>query len=465
MEKAIGYTRKSIVIKGYSDERSVGYQLNAINDYIENKGMELVHTYSDIGVSGKELRRPDLDEMLDDLQTGKVIADTLLIYSVDRLSRDLDGNIELFLEITKYVKTVTFLVENFSSDSQFFKIFFPIFAGMADENHKKLLETLSFGRKSKIIQRKLFNGNYPAIGYTKNNNGYLVPAHFKNTNDTEEQIGILIVQYIYNAYLTDMSLREIAKRLNELFGFTRRGKLWDYKSVAYVLSNKAYIGVLEGVLEGYSSYYIKDANIEPLIDPITFEIVQQKLKSENRGRKQKTMGRNALLTQCSHCFTPLVSKGSKLICNNCGLEGNEEEIKDIIVRYSLVVLNGEMETLEINKVKEELTKINEVKVKNLSLKITDLEQRQSLIKTMNLALRSKKNMIEANTNLIQKYRYDLDVAMKKLLYLSKYDPAPSAIDDFGQYLITYPYLILIDLAAKKIKITFHSNNIMREEIL
>lgn len=464
MSKAIGYARKSIVIKGYSEDRSVGYQLGAINEHIEKNEMELVRTYSDIGVSGKELTRPDLDEMLEDLQSGKVVADTLLIYSVDRLSRDLDGNIELFLEIIKYVKTVTFLAENFSSDSQFFKIFFPIFAGMADENHSKLLETLAFGRKSKVIQRKLFNGNFAAIGYTKNKHGYLVPAHFKNTNDAEEQIGIIIVQYIYHAYLTDLSLREIAMKLNKLFGFTRRGKEWDYKSVAYVLTNKAYIGVLEGVLDG-QSYYIKDANIEPLIDPITFELVQQKLSNEKRGRKQKMMGRNSLLTQCSHCMTPLVAKGHKLLCTNCGLEGNGEEIRSIIVRESLVILNEELETIDLSNVKEELIKVNEVKVKHLTAKINDLEKRQSLVHSMDFGSKSKKKMIEANANLIQKLSYDLNVAMKKLLYLSKYEHDPCIDNEIGHYLITHPYLILIDLVTKKITITFNSNNIIREGIL
>lgn len=64
----------------------------------------------------------------------------------------------------------------------------------------------------------------------------------------------------------------------------------------------------------------------------TFELIQQKLKNKKGGRKQKTLGRNSL------CLSPLVTKGDKL-CTNCGLEGNAEEIKDIIVRESLVVLN------------------------------------------------------------------------------------------------------------------------------
>jgi DNA invertase Pin-like site-specific DNA recombinase/uncharacterized Zn finger protein (UPF0148 family) len=460
--KAIGYARKSIVIKGFSEERSVGYQLEAINDYIKKNDLELVRTYSDIGVSGKVMSRPDLDEMLEDLQSGRVVADTLLIYSVDRLSRDIEGNIDLFLEIIKYVKTVTFLSENFSSDSQYFKIFFPIFAAMADENHKRLLETLSFGRKSKITQRKLFNGNYLPIGYTKDKHGYLVPAHYKNTNNAEEQIGILIVQYIYNSYLTDMSLREIACKLNDLFGETRRGKKWNYKSVAYVLTNKAYIGVLEGVLEGNQNYYFNDANIEPLIDPLTFELVQQKLRNEQRGRKSKTMGRSSLLTQCSHCMIPLVTKGNKLLCTNCGLEGNEEEIKDIIEKESLVILNKELTLLEINKVKDEITKINEVKVKRLSEKINDLEQRQSIIHLMDLTSKTKEKMIEANSNLIQKHRYELNVAIRMLEYLSNYDYDPSISNELGQYLITYPYLILIDLINKRISITYHSNKIIRD---
>lgn len=109
---AISYCRKSIVVKGMSDERSISYQQQAISNYAKEHGLEIIGQYNDIGWSGKNAERPELQMMLNDLRSGEKIVDFLLFYSVDRLGRDLESNISIMLEITKYIETV---VRNYSS--------------------------------------------------------------------------------------------------------------------------------------------------------------------------------------------------------------------------------------------------------------------------------------------------------------------------------------------------------------
>ncbi|MBO8176038.1 MAG: recombinase family protein [Bacillus sp. (in: Bacteria)] len=82
---AISYCRKSIKVKGLSVHESVHYQQSANQQYAELNRLEIVKEYSDVGYSGKDTNRPELQEMLNDLKSRAVVADVLIVYSVDRL--------------------------------------------------------------------------------------------------------------------------------------------------------------------------------------------------------------------------------------------------------------------------------------------------------------------------------------------------------------------------------------------
>ncbi|MBH0169294.1 recombinase family protein [Fictibacillus sp. 18YEL24] len=84
MKKAIAYCRKSTINNRLTEEQGVLYQLKSIEQYAEYHQMNIVKTYSDVGYSGRNTERPELQEMLFDLKTMKIEADVLLIYSVDR---------------------------------------------------------------------------------------------------------------------------------------------------------------------------------------------------------------------------------------------------------------------------------------------------------------------------------------------------------------------------------------------
>lgn len=249
--------------------------------------------------------------MLRDLKAGIVRADVLIIYSVDRLGRDLKHNIEAMIEISNYVKQVVFVAERITSDSSHFKILFLMLTGMAQETRESLLRRLSDGRKAKVLSRKSFDGNYPALGYVKNKEK-LVPATFENTNDLQQSQGLITLQVIFHSYLFGMSLRSIAKMLNERVGFTRRGKEWTYKSVQYILLNEIYCGTLKGTMQKVENYVVKNANVVPLVDPLVFELVQKKLQYEQPGRKRKSINRSPHFTLCSACLEPLKEEANSL---------------------------------------------------------------------------------------------------------------------------------------------------------
>lgn len=61
-------------------------QIEELTKYCNNIGWTIYKAYSDNGFSGIDINRPALQEMITDINKGKV--DKVLVYSLDRLSRD-----------------------------------------------------------------------------------------------------------------------------------------------------------------------------------------------------------------------------------------------------------------------------------------------------------------------------------------------------------------------------------------
>src|SRR5580693_7973776 len=85
------YTRKSTEHNLDLEFNSLHAQREACEAYIKSQTHEswrLVRTrYDDGGLSGASLDRPALQQLLDDIRSGKV--DVIVVYKVDRLTRSL----------------------------------------------------------------------------------------------------------------------------------------------------------------------------------------------------------------------------------------------------------------------------------------------------------------------------------------------------------------------------------------
>jgi DNA invertase Pin-like site-specific DNA recombinase len=292
----------------------------------------LVKEFSDVGYSGKNIDRPELQEMLHYLSNTDEKIEQLIIYSIDRFGRDMKNNIETILEILQLVDRVIFVSQNITSDSSYFKLLFLALTSVAEDERIRILKRTSDGRKAKVINRKSFDGNYLPLGYIKKEGSErLVPATTLQTVEYEEIKQILEVQYIFYLYLFDYSLRKIAIILNEKFGKTRRGKQWSYKSVQYILSNPIYTGTLRGKLEGNNHYMEENANVVEVIDPLTFSYVQaKKLEFERVGRKKRILSRNPFLNLCFQCGSFFSEEGNFLSCEKCKIPINKATIIDVI---------------------------------------------------------------------------------------------------------------------------------------
>jgi DNA invertase Pin-like site-specific DNA recombinase len=81
--------RAAIYVRVSTDKQTVENQVAALRQIAERRGWEIVHQYSDAGISGAKGRdsRPGLDQMLKDAQRRSF--DVVMAWAIDRLGRSL----------------------------------------------------------------------------------------------------------------------------------------------------------------------------------------------------------------------------------------------------------------------------------------------------------------------------------------------------------------------------------------
>lgn len=93
--RAAEYVRMSTDHQKYSTEN----QADAIRQYAESRGFEIVRTYADEGKSGLRVDGRDaLKRLIDDVQSGNADFATILVYDVSRWGRFQDADESAYYE-------------------------------------------------------------------------------------------------------------------------------------------------------------------------------------------------------------------------------------------------------------------------------------------------------------------------------------------------------------------------------
>ena len=86
--KAAQYVRMSTEHQKYSTQN----QADAVKRYADERGYEIVKTYSDAGKSGLRIQgRAGLTQLIDDIQAGQSEFETILVYDISRWGRLQDA--------------------------------------------------------------------------------------------------------------------------------------------------------------------------------------------------------------------------------------------------------------------------------------------------------------------------------------------------------------------------------------
>ena len=100
--RAAQYVRMSTEHQRYSTEN----QSDAIAHYAEQRGIEIVRTYSDEGKSGLRIQgRDGLKQLIDDIQSGKADFEAVLVYDISRWGRFQDADESAYYGAARRIRT------------------------------------------------------------------------------------------------------------------------------------------------------------------------------------------------------------------------------------------------------------------------------------------------------------------------------------------------------------------------
>lgn len=141
-------TKIAIYYRVSTNKQDEDMQRREVESYIETRmsGDILTTVYIDRGISGAKSNRPEFQRMLADCREGLV--DTILVYRLDRFSRDANTAIRLLLELDSAgvaFISVTQPVLNLGHDNPFRRTMMAAFAEIAEIERQTIVERVKSG--------------------------------------------------------------------------------------------------------------------------------------------------------------------------------------------------------------------------------------------------------------------------------------------------------------------------------
>ncbi|MCF8010716.1 MAG: recombinase family protein [Clostridiales bacterium] len=231
MSVAAIYCRQSIVKE---DSCSIDMQEHRCQALAQSMGWEFT-TYKDAGESGKDLDRPQFQQMYADIKSGLV--HTVIVYKLDRISRNLRDFFNLIEEFKELEVGFRSINENFDTTTTIGRAVLGVLAVFAQFERETTAE-----RVRDNMCNRARNGTW---------NGGVVPLGFKlvKKDIDGEQVSILeqnekyinIVREIFNKYsMPSVPAARITKDFNDAGVKTPKGGYFNDSLIKRTITNPIY---------------------------------------------------------------------------------------------------------------------------------------------------------------------------------------------------------------------------------
>lgn len=276
MSKAAIYVRVSTHYQ--IDKDSLPHQKKELKNYCHYALNITEHEiFEDAGYSGKNTDRPAYQRMMEGIRSGKFTH--LVVYKIDRISRNLLDFAGMYEELKKYNVTFVSKQEQFDTSTAMGEAMLKItlvFAELERNITSERVTDIMIGRAAK----GLWNGARMPIGYK-----WSEEKKYPIIDEEEAKT----VKLIYDEYERIQSTTLITRSLNNSKVKTKRGGSWTSKTVADVLRNPFYIGTYRynyresarGKKKPESEWIIVENNHPGLIKKEQWELVNKIMDSHN----------------------------------------------------------------------------------------------------------------------------------------------------------------------------------------
>lgn len=261
--KAGSYERVS------SDEQAKeGFSLEVQGEknaaHIAAQGWELFDRYIDAGKSAKNLKRPDMQRLLSDIDKGHV--NVVVVHKLDRLTRNIGDLHELLMLFDKKEIKLVSITENIDTSTAMGRMFVYMLGIFAQWYRENLSEEVIKGQK-KRAEKGLRNTATRPYGYE------VLPDDLSLVINEEEAP---IVQRIFQQFVNGWGRIKIARELNKEGIPARDGGIWYESVINTMIVNPTYIGAVHWKEDGSDEEdrVITHGAHEPIISMELWEDVQ-----------------------------------------------------------------------------------------------------------------------------------------------------------------------------------------------
>ena len=279
-----------------SEQAEFGYSLKAqqeiCQDYAIRNKYKVLKVFIEKGESAKTANRTELKNMLSYVKSNKNKIDSLIIYKMDRLSRDIYDTLTIRLTLKKLDIDLKSVTEPFD-DSPFGTFTATLFSSIAQLDNNIRPERTIMGMKQAIKDgRWLWNAPYGYKYEYNNQKSYLVPSSDADT-----------VRKIFSDFICGKKQYQICEELK------KSGIKISRQHLNNLLRNPLYIGKLKTKLFDK----LIDGIHKPIIDDITFYKTQNILSPDKNHYNIKYKDEFPLkrFLKCPQCGRRLAGSYSK----------------------------------------------------------------------------------------------------------------------------------------------------------
>ena len=268
------------------DNYSIPEQIDRMKKYCAARDWMVYKIYTDSGFSGSNVNRPGLQQLIKDAENKKI--DMVLVYKLDRLSRSQKDTLYLIEDVfEKNGVAFASITENFDTSTPFGKAILGVLAVFAQLEREKIKERTMVGKDSRAKEGKWHGSAQVPTGYDYID-GKLVINEYE----------AMQIKEAAQLFLDGVPVRTITDGFNKK-GYTRKGQIWDAKTLNYVLGSAVVAGNIKHRDKVYKG--IHDA----IIDAETQEkiLAIQKERRERWSTTTKTRQKSLLggMLFCKHC--------------------------------------------------------------------------------------------------------------------------------------------------------------------